>query len=155
MSSAIDKVGNRDVVGFGFNGVPCYVDRVDFPMPAVRFMENTPDVLALREKETGDWNKLTLAEKKALYRASFCQTLAEVKAPKGEWKSTMGWALMMASLSIWIYLWMKLFVYGELPHTVTDEENKKKQLERMIALRVNPVQGIASKWDYDKNEWKE
>jgi len=39
------KIGNRDVVGFGFNGEPCYVDRVDYPMPSLRFKENTPDVL--------------------------------------------------------------------------------------------------------------
>lgn len=39
------KIGNRDVVGFGWNGEPIYADRVDYPMPAIRFKENTPDVL--------------------------------------------------------------------------------------------------------------
>lgn len=39
------KIGNRDVVGFGWNGEPIYQDRVDYPMPAIRFKENTPDVL--------------------------------------------------------------------------------------------------------------
>ena len=56
--------GNRDIVGFGFNGHPTYIDRAEFPMPAVRFKENTAEVLALRQKETGDWSKLSIDEKK-------------------------------------------------------------------------------------------
>jgi hypothetical protein len=38
-------IGNCEVVGFGFNGQYSYQDRVDFPMPAVRFKENTPDIV--------------------------------------------------------------------------------------------------------------
>ena len=41
-----------------------------FPQKIVR--------LKLQQSNQGDWKKLTLEEKKALYRASFCQTLAEV-----------------------------------------------------------------------------
>ena len=44
-ASSLAKIGNRDVVGYGVNGAPNYYDRVDFPMPAVRFKENTPDVM--------------------------------------------------------------------------------------------------------------
>lgn len=72
---------------------------------------------ALREKEKGDWNKLTLEEKKALYRASFCQTFAEMKAPTGEWKSVVGVSLIAASLAVWIYMWMKVF--GEYGNCVS------------------------------------
>lgn len=52
--------GKREVVGYGFNGNPVYVDRVDFPMPAIRWKETTPEIAALREKEKGDWKKLTI-----------------------------------------------------------------------------------------------
>lgn len=45
LAEKLEKIGNRDVVGFGWNGEPVYYDRPDFPMPAVRFKENTPDVL--------------------------------------------------------------------------------------------------------------
>lgn len=38
-------VGNREVVGYGFNGQHNYTDRADYPMPAVRFREVTPDIL--------------------------------------------------------------------------------------------------------------
>ena len=56
--------GNRDIVGWGFNGSHSYVDKEEYPCPAVRFRENTPDVMSLREKEKGDWKNLTLEEKK-------------------------------------------------------------------------------------------
>lgn len=56
--------GNRDIVAYGWNGVPEYMDRPEFPCPPVRFGENSKEVLALREKEKGDWKSLSLDEKK-------------------------------------------------------------------------------------------
>lgn len=44
-ASTVSKIGNREVVGFGFNGTANYIDRVDIPMPAIRFKENTPDIV--------------------------------------------------------------------------------------------------------------
>lgn len=152
-ASSLSKIGNREVVGFGLNGTPSYIDRVDIPMPAIRFKENTPDVMALREKEKGDWSKLTLEEKKALYRASFCQTFAEVKAPTGEWKSILGISLLASSLAIWLFLFMKATVYEPIPDTFS-QEKMEAQLKRMIDLRANPVQGTSSHWDYEKGDWK-
>ncbi|KAJ9599323.1 hypothetical protein L9F63_010190, partial [Diploptera punctata] len=108
---------------------------------------------ALREKEKGDWKKLSLEEKKALYRASFCLTFAEMKAPTGEWKSIVGIACMFISIGIWLVILEKLFVFKPLPDSFS-EESKKAQLKRMIDLRVNPIEGIGSKYDYDKGEWK-
>lgn len=35
------KIGTREIVGFGFNGLPTYVDRSDFPFPAIRYKEET------------------------------------------------------------------------------------------------------------------
>jgi len=147
------KIGNRDIVGYGWNGQPIYQDRVDFPMPAIRFKENTPDVLALREKEKGDWKKMSIQEKKALYRASFCQTFAEMKYPTGEWKMHIGSALIAASLAIYVSLLMGTFVYDDDPITL-DEEHQKAQLKRMLILEVNPIHGLASKWDYENKRWK-
>lgn len=42
------KIGNRDIVGFGINGEYTYVDHIAFPMPAVRWRENTPEVVVSR-----------------------------------------------------------------------------------------------------------
>ncbi|XP_076449922.1 cytochrome c oxidase subunit 4 isoform 1, mitochondrial-like [Babylonia areolata] len=147
------KLGNRDVVGWGFNGTASYVDREEFPMPAVRFKENTPDVMALREKEKGDWKCLTLEEKKALYRASFCQTFAEMKAPTGEWKSILAAIFTGLALTGWITIYMKKCVYGEMPRTITDEW-REAQMNKMLAQGQGRVEGLSSKYDFEKGEWK-
>jgi len=146
-------IGKREIVGFGFNGVPNYYDRPDFPMPAIRWKEPTPDLDALREKEKGDWRKLSKEEKKALYRASFRQTFAEFKAPTGEWKSVIGIGLFLTSFALWIYYGMKTFVYQPFPESF-NEDNRKAQLRRILDLQVNPIQGISSKWDYENDDWK-
>ncbi|KAG5880640.1 hypothetical protein JTB14_015617 [Gonioctena quinquepunctata] len=125
----------------------------DFPMPAIRWKESTPDVVALREKEKGDWKNLSVEEKKALYRASFCQTFAEFKAPTGEWKSVLGIGLTLMSGALWIFYFLKTFVYSPLPITFSPEY-REAQLRRIIDLQANPIQGISSKWDYEKDDWK-
>jgi len=130
----------------------------------------------LREKEKGDWRKLTLEEKKALYRASFGQTFAEIKAPTGEWKALIGFSLVGISIAMWMFIWMKQFgefcktsnlyltlfnlvfliftVYQPLPITFSPER-QQAQLERMINMQVNAVEGLGSKYDYEKGQWKE
>lgn len=39
------RFGNREVVGYGINGEPEYVDRVDFPFPSLRFSQPTSEFL--------------------------------------------------------------------------------------------------------------
>merc|ERR1711872_1111652 len=147
-------IGKREIVGFGGNGEVTYIDSVMAPFPAIRFKEDKGEIAALRTKEQGDWKKLTVEEKKALYRASFCQTLAEVEAPTGEGKSILGCVLVAVSIGIWGYFWMKSVVYGALPDTITSDEKQKAQIDRMIAIRANPVEGISSNYDYEKGQWK-
>ena len=65
MISNVLLVGNRDIVAEGFNSTPFYIDLPIVPFPAVRFAENSPEVLALREKEKGDWKSLSVEDKKA------------------------------------------------------------------------------------------
>ncbi|XP_037960386.1 cytochrome c oxidase subunit 4 isoform 1, mitochondrial [Teleopsis dalmanni] len=149
----LEKIGKREIVGFGWNGDPVYYDRVDYPMPAVRFREPNNEINALRQKEKLDWKKLSMQEKKALYRASFCQTFAEVKAPTGEWKMHIGMMLLFGSAAIWVCMLMNIFVYDPLPVTF-DEPHQKAQLERMLDLEVNPVTGLSSQWDYENKKWK-
>ncbi|CAK9300413.1 unnamed protein product [Gordionus sp. m RMFG-2023] len=60
-------IKNRDVVGYGNNGEPVYFDIPITPCPAIRFKENTPEVLKLREKEMKDWKNLSIEEKKELF----------------------------------------------------------------------------------------
>lgn len=44
-------------------------------------------------------------------------------------------------------------VFPEKPITLTDER-KAQQLQRILDMKGNPVQGLASRWDYEKKEWK-
>ncbi|XP_011865837.1 PREDICTED: cytochrome c oxidase subunit 4 isoform 1, mitochondrial-like [Vollenhovia emeryi] len=140
----MDRVGNRDVVGFGYNGDPTYIDRIDFPCPAVRWRENTPDIMALREKEKGDWRKLSIEEKKALYRSSFRMTYSEMDAPTGEWKGIMGMVMVVLSSGVWLYLYFKTFAYPPLPETFT-LERRLAQLDRMKKLDMNPIDGLCAR----------
>ncbi|KAK6982155.1 cytochrome c oxidase subunit 4 isoform 1 mitochondrial, partial [Biomphalaria glabrata] len=147
------KIGNREIVGFGLNGLATYVDRCEFPCPAIRFKEDTPEVLKLREKEKGDWKNLTLEEKKALYRASFCQTFSEINAPTGEWKMFLSVILLSLAATGWIMLFVKKFVYPPPPKNLT-REWQEKMLQKMLDEEQGRIMGISSKWDYEKLEWK-
>lgn len=147
------KNGNRDIVGFGINGYPMYFDRVGMPFPSLRFKANTPDVLQLREKEKGDWRKLTLEEKKALYRASFRMTLTEVSAPTGEWKLVAGCTFFMLAWCALLYWGLKYYLSPPLPVTCTPEW-REASFERSIAMRQNPVTGFSAQYDYENKKWK-
>ncbi|XP_004926951.1 cytochrome c oxidase subunit 4 isoform 1, mitochondrial [Bombyx mori] len=148
------RIGNRDWVGYGVNGMANYKDEAQFPFPAVRFKENTKDIWALREKEKGDWKLLCCEEKKALYRASFCQTFAEFQHYTGEWKLILGYLLIALSFPFWAMIFNHYYVYEPLPESLS-KESQKAQLRRMLELRVNPIDGLSSKWDYDNDRWKQ
>ena len=55
--------GNRDIVGPSPVSM-IYSEEIDAPLPAIRWGSNTPEILALREKEKGDWHDLSIAEMK-------------------------------------------------------------------------------------------
>jgi len=147
-------IGTREVVGYGTNGEEVYVDNVHFPFPAIRFQEDKGEIATLRQKELGDWKKLTMEEKKALYRASFCLTFKELEAPSGEWKVCLAAGFWGLSFAVIIMILMKAFVYKPLPETITDEKKVLAQIHRMVKQHQNPITGVASLYDYDKNEWK-
>lgn len=147
------RIGNRDIVGPGVQGYPVYEDRFEYPYPSLRFLENSQEILAMREKEKGDWTNLTLDDKKALYRASFRQTFSEFTASRGEWRNIAAGCLLGLALTGWIVIWFKRAVYSPLPHTITEEWQLAQQ-ELMIAQNQGPVEGISSKWDYEKGQWK-
>jgi len=147
------RIGNREVVGWGVNGEYNYFDVIMAPFPAIRFREDTPELRVLKEKEKGDWKKLSVEDKKALYRHSFCQTFAEMNAPTGEWKTIVGCGLGLISVALWLFLACKTFVYPPVPSSFS-LESRQAQLKRMIDLRIDPVEGLTSNWDYEKNTWK-
>ncbi|ENN71500.1 hypothetical protein HUJ04_013296 [Dendroctonus ponderosae] len=149
----LDRIGSREIVGYGLNGQPCYADWADFPFPAIKWKETTPDIQSLNEKAKGDWRLLSKEEKKTLYRANFCQTYAEFLNQPGDWPEVFGWTLVLCSLPIWIYLYLRTFVYGELPESFSPSR-RRAQLRRQIDLQMNPIQGLSSEWDYERMDWK-
>ncbi|XP_011667242.1 cytochrome c oxidase subunit 4 isoform 1, mitochondrial [Strongylocentrotus purpuratus] len=133
-----------------------YADRLDYPAPNCRFVQEaelSAEMQALKVKERGDWKALTQADKKELYRMSFNKTYSEMRAPTGEWKYVIGGVCIAIAVSGVIYGFQKAYISPPLPHTMSDEW-QEAQLRYQIAIRNGPVTGIASQWDYEKNEWK-
>lgn len=154
------KIGDREIVGWGATGGENYFDRSDYPYPAIRWKEpNAAGVPALRNKELGDWKALTMEEKKGLYRASFCQTFVEFEIcssvlKTGVWKMWIGGVCIGLATSLLMWFFCKCKVYNPLPSSFS-YQGRLDRLKFSIALRKDPVQGIASKWDYEKDQWKE
>ena len=48
-------------------------------------------------------------EKKVLYRASFCSTVAEMTAPTGEGKRIAGYVLIALGISLWMVIWTQKY----------------------------------------------
>ncbi|XP_036780671.1 cytochrome c oxidase subunit 4 isoform 2, mitochondrial isoform X1 [Manis pentadactyla] len=125
-----------------------------YPMPDEPFCtELNAEQRALKEKEKGSWTQLSHAEKVALYRLQFHETFAEMNRRSNEWKTVMGCVFFFSGFTALLIWWQRVYVFPEKPITLTDEW-KAQQLQRILDMKGNPVQGLASRWDYDKKEWK-
>ncbi|XP_021264679.1 cytochrome c oxidase subunit 4 isoform 1, mitochondrial [Numida meleagris] len=133
---------------------PAYVDRRDVPLPEAAFVkELSAQQKALKEKEKASWTALSVDEKVELYRIKFNESYAEMNKGTNEWKTVLGGVLFFLGVSGLILIWQKMYMYGPIPHTFSDEW-LSMQTKRMLDMRINPVEGISSQWDYEKNEWK-
>ncbi|XP_071054001.1 cytochrome c oxidase subunit 4 isoform 1, mitochondrial-like [Onthophagus taurus] len=148
-----ELIGNREMVGYGWNGTPCYADLPSFPFPSIRYKEETADIMALKEKERGDWRLLSIDEKKELYRASFCQTFSEFMYSYSGWMAIVGYALIYTSLACWGYIFINYFIHNPKPKSFR-WQYKHAYTKRILDLHVNPFTGTASQYDYEKKEWK-
>lgn len=148
------KIGKREVVACGLTGRLDYHDRHDWPYPNIRWQEPSNHSIALHEKEKGDWSKLTIEEKKALYRYSYRQTFAEMDAPTGDWKFYLASVFTMLGVVAWLQLLFRVYVIKGRTVPTLSEESMRDQLETMINLHNGPVQGVSSLWDYEKGMWK-
>ncbi|KAK6477190.1 cytochrome c oxidase subunit 4 isoform 1 [Huso huso] len=134
--------------------LPAYFDRRESPLPDTTFVKHlSSEQLALKEKEKGSWAQMTDVEKLALYRISFNKSFAEMNTGTQEWKSVVAGVFFFIGLTGFVVMWQRKFVYGDVPPTFT-EEWIAAQTQRMLDMRMNPVEGFSNKWDYENKEWK-
>uniref|UniRef100_A0A8C7E7C8 Cytochrome c oxidase subunit 4I1 n=1 Tax=Naja naja TaxID=35670 RepID=A0A8C7E7C8_NAJNA len=120
---------------------PVYEDYPLIPLPDIPFIQDlSPEQKALKEKEKGAWTSLTPDEKIALYHIKFDKTFAEMLKPSNEWKTAIGLAGYV-------------IVLKPVPHTLS-EDWKAMELRKHLDMKPDPITGLCSKWDYEKNEWK-
>ncbi|CAD7669520.1 unnamed protein product [Nyctereutes procyonoides] len=146
-----------------------------YPMPDEPFCtELNAEQRALKEKEKGSWTQLSHAEKVAwyilgmdipkalaspqlhlppVYRLQFHETFAEMNRRSNEWKTVMGCVFFFFGFTALLIWWQRVYVFPKKPITLMDEW-KAQQLQRILDMKGNPVQGLASRWDYEKKEWK-
>ena len=148
-----ERNNGREVVGFGHNGDEIYWDRLDYWYPAIRFRKDDDKIVAIREKEKGDWKNLSLEDKKTLYRYSFKQTLAEFEAPTGYWKVILSGAFFISSFVFGYAAFLKKCVFSPMPPTF-QPEYKETEIERALVLGKGQFLGAPARFDYEKNQWK-
>ncbi|NP_001291128.1 cytochrome c oxidase subunit 4 isoform 1, mitochondrial-like [Esox lucius] len=133
---------------------PQYYNRLDTPLPDIPFVRNlNSEQKQLKEKEKGPWTKLTREDKIALYRLTHELSYPEMRKGSDEWKSVVGGVFIFLGFSGLLVWWQRVFVYGDVPHTLS-EEWVAKQTQRMLDMKVNPVEGFSYHWDYVKKQWK-
>nr|XP_020479832.1 cytochrome c oxidase subunit 4 isoform 2, mitochondrial-like isoform X2 [Monopterus albus]XP_020479833.1 cytochrome c oxidase subunit 4 isoform 2, mitochondrial-like isoform X2 [Monopterus albus] len=133
---------------------PTYWESVIVPLPDIPYKnELTAADKSLKQKEKGPWSQLTKEEKIALYRLMFCRTYPEMRRPTGEWKTVMGGILFFLGFTGLVVWWQRAYVYPTPPRSF-DEEWQAKQVKRMLDMRIGPIEGLSSKWDYEKGRWK-
>ncbi|KAM6930148.1 cytochrome c oxidase subunit 4 isoform 2, mitochondrial [Lycodopsis pacificus] len=133
---------------------PMYWDRLDTPLPDKAYKDElTAADKSLKQKEKGPWSQLTNEEKIALYRLMFNQTYPEMKQPRSEWKTVIGGIFIFMGFTGLVVWWQRVYVYPPRPRTF-DDEWQAKQLQRILDMRMNPIEGFSSKWDYEKGQWK-
>ncbi|XP_004630842.2 cytochrome c oxidase subunit 4 isoform 2, mitochondrial isoform X3 [Octodon degus] len=125
-----------------------------YPMPDDPFCTDlSAEQRILKEKEKSSWTQLSHAEKVALYRIQFGETFAEMNRRSNEWKTVTGCVFFFMGITALLVWWLRVHVFPEKPITLTDEW-KARQLQRVLDMKANPVQGLAARWDYARREWR-
>uniref|UniRef100_A0A183SUN2 Cytochrome c oxidase subunit 4 n=1 Tax=Schistocephalus solidus TaxID=70667 RepID=A0A183SUN2_SCHSO len=147
-------IGNREIVGYGRNGNPQYLDDPHYPYPSIRFCPQTDEIEVLQAKEKGDWHQLSIDEMKNLYRHSFRMTFAEVQAPHPRYKLAVAWALFVMSGAMLYFCFIKSVVLNLPSCSYAKKEYKDALLYRRLYSRDGPIDGLVSSFDFENMRWK-
>uniref|UniRef100_A0A3P8TQE4 Cytochrome c oxidase subunit 4 n=1 Tax=Amphiprion percula TaxID=161767 RepID=A0A3P8TQE4_AMPPE len=154
LTSSSVRMASHEVSEAADMSQPMYWDRADVPLPDRAYKDVLTDAdRKLKQKEKGPWGQLSKEEKIALYRLTFRHTYPEMKRPSDEWKTVVGGIFLFLGFTGLVVWWQRLYVYPQRPRTF-DDDWQAKQLQRILDMRINPIEGISSKWDYEKGQWK-
>ncbi|MCP9264344.1 hypothetical protein DINM_022401 [Dirofilaria immitis] len=130
------RIGQRAIVGPSSGGYH-FVDSTDRPYPPLRFRVDDEIIKPIREKEKDDWNKLTMEEKKLLYRYSFRRTQAELLGWNVYWKMYCAYILIWISIALGLVGLLKHYSYPPQVPTLSDEW--KHHAMRKILILEKPL----------------
>lgn len=90
----------------------------------------------------------------ALYDSSLKTSNLYMPIPRNKYLLHVTGAITCQSLPISaLSINFSFTVHEPLPVSLS-KAAQKAQLRRMLEIRVNPIDGISSKWDYDNDRWK-
>ncbi|EFO22950.1 cytochrome c oxidase subunit IV [Loa loa] len=147
------RIGQREIVGPSSGGYH-FIDSTDRPYPPLRFRADDEIIKPIREKEKGDWKKLTMEEKKLLYRYSFRRTQAELLGWNVYWKMYLAYALIWSSIGLGVVGLLRHFSYPPQVPTLSDEW-KHAAMQKILILEKPLPEGAATLYDYENDRWKD
>jgi len=143
-----------------------YHDNPRDAFPVRPFMLGRPGTAleALRAKEQGDWNDLTMAEKEDLYRNYFAKTYLELWQGTDMWKGVLGVTLIFMCMYMDVYYRLNRDVFGFEPghaevwymHSPGWQQDRKNvaALNIMWEMDGELNERDWKNWDYVNHCWK-
>lgn len=124
-----------------------------FPMKS-RLNFTTPQLKALKNKEMGDWKKLSEDEVLQLYRGTFRYSIAEIFQSTDGWKTVFGATLWLLALSLFMHWVVHIYCLPPYHDGLTNPETIQKIVKRHLQEHQGAISGVSSRWDYENNRWK-
>jgi len=157
------STSTRILGGGGFAGIDNRDPNIDHdvyesiytPIPNNgRTIKYTGEMLAIKEKEAGDWKNMTVDEQMSLYNSYFNLSMADMVRGSDRWKSVFGFTLVLVGMTFLAQVFLNTFITNrEIPYTL-QEEYVAAATKKLIQAHDGPLTGYSAMWDYENNCWK-